>query len=163
MTGRSEDGQLDQTDQTDTDEPARPSKLMLVLFSAALALITVASQPPYARASDQGIHASIPHASIPATCSPARRQPTAVIRIWIRTYARGTDAPCRLTTSSYRPHEPAFGPYQSALVLPLRSQSQPGHQLYLVLLITQTRAARYLLDLKPAPGGHWLIDLWAEL
>jgi hypothetical protein len=99
------------------------------------------------------------------TCQTATRDPETVIRAWLRThtYARGSAISCNLSAASYHPGEPPFGRYYVALVQPLRPQSQPGHRLYVILLINSTRAARYLLDLQPDTSGRWLVDLWAEL
>jgi hypothetical protein len=86
-----------------------------------------------------------------------------VIRAWLRTYASGSTISCTLNAASYYPSEPPFGRYYLAFVQLLRPQSQPGHRLYLIVLINSTRAGRYILDLQPDTSGHWLVDLWAEL
>jgi hypothetical protein len=98
-----------------------------------------------------------------APCNSATRQPQTVVRAWLRTYVRGSATPCRLSAVSYHASEPPFGRYRTALVYRLGPEAQPGHRLYLVFLITRTRAARYLLDLHPDARRRWLVDLWAEL
>jgi hypothetical protein len=96
-------------------------------------------------------------------CDEATRQPQTVIRAWLRTFVRSSAIPCRLNTVNYHPSEPPFGRYGIAIVEPLGPESQPGHELYLVFLINDTRAGRYLLDLHPDEHARWLVDLWAEL
>jgi hypothetical protein len=95
-------------------------------------------------------------------CVKPTRQPGTVIRAWLTTDVIGSAIPCRLSTDGYHSTEPPLH-YRLALVYPLGQGSQPGHRLYVVFLLTRTRAARYLLDVHPDPHGHWLVDLWAEL
>jgi hypothetical protein len=116
-----------------------------------------------------GAHPVAAIASSPApsnahrVCDQATRQPQTVIRAWLTTYAIDSSIPCRLNAAKYHPSEPPFGRYRLALAEPLRSESRPGHRLYLVLLFNQTRVAQYLLDLHPNAQARWLVDLWAEL
>jgi hypothetical protein len=98
-----------------------------------------------------------------AVCGDTTLQPQTVVRTWLSTYVSGSPIPCRLSAAGYHVCEPPFGRYRIALAYPLRQESQPGHRLYLVYLITRKRAARYLLDLYPDARRRWLVDLWAEL
>ena len=92
------------------------------------------------------------------------RSPPAVISMWIEARAQALPAPCGLVATTYRSKTAtAIEDFHRALVEPLPLDSQPGHRLYLVVLITQTGSARYLLDLVQSPHRHWQVDLWAEL
>ena len=105
-----------------------------------------------------------PLRSVPtARCVAVGQSASAVIGMWIGARTQALPAPCALATTTYRPGTLTVKGCRRALVEPLGPQSQPGHRLYLVTLVTHTRSVRYLLDLARATHRRWQVDLWAEL
>ena len=95
-------------------------------------------------------------------CELTLQTPLALIRMWLSTQAQGLRPPCHLTTTGFQPSDPPFGDITAALIQPLKTQGSHGHQLYVVRLSNHTKAATYIIDLKPHPDHHWLIDLWTQ-
>ena len=91
----------------------------------------------------------------------SRNSSATVVRLWLRVASTRRGPTCGLTAPGYKPTTPSFGSYSSALLRTLRPQ--PGHRLYLVVLVSGNRMGRYVLDLVRTDDGRWLVDLWAEL
>jgi hypothetical protein len=95
-------------------------------------------------------------------CQLALQHPLALIKLWLATSAQGQPPACQLTTPTYQPSDPPFRPITVALIEPLKTTPNHGHQLYRIHLENQTKMGTYIIDLKSHPNHRWLIDLWTQ-
>jgi hypothetical protein len=133
------------------------ARLSISIALAGLALAHGAPAAPARGACPVRYHLSIADAARQARPQSARL----IVRLWLRAVSTGRPAPCRLTATGYTPTTPPVDAYSVVFIRAIKQQ--PGHRLYLVVLIGKTRAVRYVLDLAPTGEGGWVVDLWAEL